>query len=88
MPCSTIYTKKDFDRFEITELLKEVGIYEKDISCYGNTTGSKEMIKMLCDFCNKNDVTKQSLGLQVWWNDHKQRDLEKKLQTNKTKNSG
>ena len=56
-------------------LLDEIGDKTPRISC-GNIYGTmrkwdiQEITRILCKWCKANDVSKQSLELQIWWRDH------------------
>lgn len=80
MPCYTeppsAYENTERD---LNNLLDEIGEGTPRIGS-GNIWGRmrnlsiNEMTQMLCEWCQKNDVTEKSLELQIWWRDHQKAD--------------
>lgn len=81
MPCNSDYmnpTEKESNSVEVLGFLKEVGEkVGKYDSYYGRIETLDEDVAKLCSFCQKNDVAKYSLELQIWWRDHKKADKER-----------
>ena len=80
MPCNSDYmhpTPKEEQSVMLMNLLYEVGLITKKPGAYGEISMLDTHCKMLCEFCQKNDVKKYSLELQIWWRDHQYADSER-----------
>ena len=97
MPCNSDHCGPDGREIESARIIKfldQIGILEGDIpmngfqpSVYGDVSKLDKHTAQLCDFCSKNDITKYSLELQIWWRDHQEVDkqrVEKELAAKKT----
>lgn len=81
MPCNCEHmhpSKHEEESKRVMTLMKEVGLYNKEIPYYGEVKNIHAHTAILCSYCQNNDVTKNSLELQTWWRDHKLAD-EKKI---------
>lgn len=79
MPCHS-YSEpncREIESIKLMELLSEIGKHEGEIPYYGEISAIDQHTEMLCDFCQKNDVTKYSLELQIWWRDHHKADKDR-----------
>jgi len=77
MPCRNDYlepNQREVESRKVLELLKEVGLNRSEIPYYGHPTFLDNDTRILCDFCQHNDVTQYSLELQIWWRDHQKAD--------------
>lgn len=81
MPCNSDYmepTRQESNSLEVINFLKEVGgkvgKYDK---YYGRIETLNEDVSKLCNICQKIDVSKYSLELQIWWRDHQKADKER-----------
>lgn len=89
MGCNSSYmdpTQKERNSLEVIGLLKElkqnVGHYDKS---YGRVESLDADVATLCSLCQKIDVSKQSLELQIWWRDHKKADKQRVREELKSK---
>lgn len=92
MPCNSDYmepTHKERNSLEVIKFLKEIG---KEVKYYSENYGRVETldddVKLLCESCQKLDISKYSLELQIWWREHQKADkkrLEKELINEKEK---
>ena len=90
MPCRSDYmepTQQERESSKVISFLKEIG---EDVGEYSTTYGRRETINQdtakLCELCQKVDVTKYSLELQIWWRDHQEADrarLKKEIEATK-----
>ena len=81
MPYNSDYlesTNAEKNSVIVLTLLKELGIktgyYD---SYYGRVKTLSRDVAMLCEACQKVDVKKYSLELQIWWRDHQKADKER-----------
>lgn len=92
MPCNSDYmnpTNQEINSLEVINFLKEVGEkvgkYDKN---YGRINTLDKDVSKLCSICQKIDVSKYSLELQIWWRDHQEADkkrIQKEINDKKDK---
>lgn len=76
MPCRSEYMEANAQEKEsakVLNFLAEVGVYGQvpaNMLYYGDIKNLSSDTAKLCDWCKHNDVSKQSLELQIWWRDH------------------
>lgn len=73
MPCQSAYmepTARERESVRVMGLMAEVGLIKHKSGCYGEPANLDMHTSQLCEFCQKNDATKYSLELQIWWRDH------------------
>ena len=85
MPCSSEHLEADAREREsshVLELLKEIAgkPFDHDTPAlyYGRVATLDKDTARLCEWCEKNDVTKKSLELQLWWRRHQKFDGDRK----------
>ena len=81
MPCNCDYmepSRHESESKRLMTLMAGVGIYKGEIPYYGEVSAVHEHTAMLCKFCEENNVTDQSLELQIWWRDHQEADKAKR----------
>jgi hypothetical protein len=91
MACNGDYLEPDSHEREsvrVLGFLYEVGLRDSAPGYYGSTNTIHQDIAELCNWCKNNDVSKQSLELQIWWRDHQQADRkrEEKEEQSRLKN--
>lgn len=86
MPCNSDYLNPTHEEKELSQiacLLDELDGKKKiDKShwsghhpkVYGKRVNGDELIAKLCSRLKKEDVSKRSLEMQIWWRDHKRAD--------------
>lgn len=81
MPCNCDYldpTQKEKNSLNILTLLQELNYNTGNFSpSYGRPTTLEKDTQTLCELCQKIDVSKFSLELQIWWRDHQRADRER-----------
>ncbi len=90
MPCNSDYldpTQTELNSLKVLSFLKELKIKTgKFDSMYGRKDTLDKDVQKLCSACQKIDVSKQSLELQIWWRDHQKADkkrIVKEMKLNK-----
>jgi hypothetical protein len=99
MPCNSDYMEasgKEIALSQVACLLDELnGKQEIDSShwygyhpkVYNQHTNGDALVYELCDRLQKEDISKRSLEMQIWWRDHQKEDkdrLERELREQKT----
>lgn len=80
MPCRCDYPElsaREIEARKVLGFLKEVGVAPEPFSEYMIKTLDANTAK-LCDFCSREDVTRYSLELQIWWRDHREADRKRR----------
>ncbi|MGH1470146.1 MAG: hypothetical protein ACRBCS_03075 [Cellvibrionaceae bacterium] len=81
-------TQHEKESKRLMGLLIDAGLRKGEAPYYGEVSAIDQHTAMLCEFCQKNDVSKYSLELQIWWRDHQKADkdrLEREQEAIKTK---
>jgi hypothetical protein len=82
MPCYTPPpSQTELERARLNDFLDEIGERtprtEQEFVRKSRNLTTDEMTRTLCSWCQRNDVTKKSLELQIWWRDHQKWDRER-----------
>lgn len=74
------HTDREAESGRVLEFLKEIAGQPFDHdnpSYYGNVQTLDNDTAALCAWCMQHDVTKQSLELQLWWQQHQKHDAKR-----------
>lgn len=78
MPCNCDYMEPsdaEINSLAVLKFIKELGgTTGKYSPSYGRVTTLTKDVSKLCSMCQKVDIKKYSLELQIWWRDHQAAD--------------